>query len=201
MGQDSIKAKSYNNPVFQIKYQLNTFTKRRHPFIVTEIQIRDLYHRHSFAVFRRCRHLLKNDEEARDTMQEVFLKFIENPENFQGRSSMGTYFYAMATHLCFNRMRLRNIRGVDWQNDLINEIEMEMHRENTQADNEIENKQVIAALFSEEDEETMAIAMYHFVDGLRQGEIGTLMGLSRVSINQKLQRFRERARERVEELS
>ena len=52
---------------------------------------------------------------------------------------------------------------------------------------------VTAAILGEADGQTAQIALWHYVEGISQGEIAKLAGVSRVTVNQRLKRFREQA--------
>jgi RNA polymerase sigma-70 factor (ECF subfamily) len=161
---------------------------------LTPAAIQGLYQRHSFALFRRCRRLLRNADEAQDAMQEVFLRVLENPAQFQGRSSPFTYLFGVATHLCMNRLRNRTARDDRW----LESVCLALHDRPPDPADGIEARQLAAAILREADAETAAMAVYHFVDGLSQGEIADLVGLSRVSVNRRLQQFRAAALQRLE---
>jgi len=162
----------------------------------TRAQVEELYRRHAFAVFRRCRRLLRSEAEARDLAQEVFLKVVEKPESFEGRADAGTYLYSMATFLCLKRVRDSRARGEDWQKSVGEQWDAARL---PPVDQGLQARQVLSSILAETDEKTAEIAVYHFVDGLSQGEIADLIGLSRVTVNQRLQRFRERARQIAEQ--
>jgi RNA polymerase sigma-70 factor (ECF subfamily) len=161
---------------------------------LTPAAIQGLYERHSFALFRRCRRLLHDADEAQDAMQEVFLKVLENPAQFQGRSAVSTYLFGVATHLCLNRVRNRSARDERWQVSVAEAL----HERPPDVHDGVEARQLASAILAEEDAETAAMVVYHFVDGLTQGEIATLLGRSRVLVNQRLMRFRRAALARVE---
>ncbi len=160
---------------------------------MTPAAIQGLYERHSYALFRRCRRLLKDADEAQDAMQEAFLQVLEDPTRFQGRSSASTYLFGVATHLCLNRLRNRAARDDRWQASVADAL----HEQPRPADG-VEARQLAAAILAEADPETAAMAVYHFVDGLTQGEVAGLVGRSRVFVNQRLQQFRSAALRRAE---
>ncbi len=166
----------------------------RHITGLTRDTIGGLYQRHAYAVFRRCRQLLRDSDEAHDAMQEVFLRMLEDPSIFRGRSSPATFLFGVATRVCLNRNRNRSARGATWQANVARDWE---DRRPGAAD-AAEARLLAESILAETDEETAAIAVYHFVDGLPQGEIANLVGRSRVTVNQKLQRFRREARRRAE---
>ncbi len=156
--------------------------------------IQDLYRRHAYALFRRCQHLLRDPDEARDAMQESFLKLLEDPARFRGHSSHATFLFGVATNVCLNRLRNRAARGASWQAALARALE----GGHASAADVAEARDLAAAILAEADEATAAIAVFHFIDGLPQGEIAALVGRSRVTVNHVLRRFRECARRRAE---
>jgi RNA polymerase sigma-70 factor (ECF subfamily) len=161
---------------------------------LTPDAIESLYRTHAFAVLRRCRQLLRDDDEARDAMHEVFLRVLEEPGRFHGRSSAATFLFGVATHLCLNRLRNRAARDGAWREAVARSIV----DGRPGAGDAAEARQLAAALLAEADAETAAMALYHFVDGLSQGEVAGLVGRSRVTVNQRLRRFRAEARRRSE---
>jgi RNA polymerase sigma-70 factor (ECF subfamily) len=156
----------------------------------TREQIAQLYSEHGFGVLRRCRRLLGDDAEAKDMVQEVFVRALENPSAFQGRSAASTYLYGVATHLCLNRIRNRLARSEAWEAALAIGLKA---RAATEPSETLHCQQLVSLLLAEADETTAAIALYHWVDGLTQGEIAKLVGLSRVTVNQRLVRLRAEA--------
>jgi RNA polymerase sigma-70 factor, ECF subfamily len=161
---------------------------------VTPETIEGLYVRHAYGLFRRCRVLLRDDDEARDAMQETFLKILENPSQFRNLSSKATYLFGMATHLCLNRLRNRSARDEGWQASVAHSWQEASPR----LSEAVEARQLVRAVLAEADPVAAAMAYYHFVDGLSQAEIAKLVGKSRVTVNQTLQRFRREASLRVE---
>lgn len=127
-------------------------------------------------------------------MQETFLRVIEDPSRFERRSSPATFLFGVATHLCLNRLRNRAARGGAWLDGLTRSLEAP----GPSAGDAVEARQLATAILAETDEVTAAIALFHHVDGLPQGEVAALVGLSRVTVNQRLHRFKAQARLREE---
>lgn len=165
--------------------------------IGTPSELEEIYKRYSYLVFRRCRDLLGCESEASDAQQEVFLTLLERPEAFQGRSSLGTYLYSTATYVCLGRIRKRAVRDGDWHRRL--EEFMAFRGRGAAVDEEFEKRQIWLAVFREVDEESRAIALYYYRDGLTQKEIASLTQLSRLTVNQKLKRFIHTARKQMAE--
>jgi RNA polymerase sigma factor (sigma-70 family) len=146
--------------------------------------ITELYRRHAAVVFRRARQILGSDPDAHEVVQEVFLSLVERPEQFQGRSSMTTFLYAMSTHACLNRIRNQNNRsrlererwpgpGVDQDDGRLSpEQRLILHQAVRQMPDELANA-----------------AIYHFVDGLTHQEISQILGCSRRHVGDLIARI------------
>jgi RNA polymerase sigma-70 factor (ECF subfamily) len=160
---------------------------------VTPETIQGLYERYAYVLFRRCRQLLGEDDEARDVVQEVFLQVTEGKAFFEGRSSPATFLFGVATNLCLNRLRHRTVRDEIWEESVARSVA----GANAPPNQAVEARELARAILADADEETAAIALYHFVDGLSQGEIAKLVGKSRATVNQRIQRFRRQALERL----
>lgn len=159
-----------------------------------------LYRETRYAVFLRCRSLLRNDAEARDVTQEVYLHVLDHPDEFRGDSSATTYLYAIATNRSLSRIRARVVRDRDSWKESVATL---LRSASPSGDPEslASAREILSAALEDADEETTLILVYHFVDGLSQGEIAELLELSRVTVNQRIQRFREQARQKIEDRS
>lgn len=152
-----------------------------------------LYRKTRYAVFLRCRSLLRDDAEARDVTQEVYLYLLDHPNEFRGESAPTTYLYAIATNRSLSRLRARTVRDDRWRDAVAS-----LFRDAAPAgdpDAALAARQLLGKALEDTDDDTVLTLIYHFVDGLSQGEIAELLGVSRVTVNQRIQRFRERAKE------
>ncbi|MFZ5482572.1 MAG: RNA polymerase sigma factor, partial [Myxococcota bacterium] len=52
-----------------------------------------LYRRYGDLVYGRCRTLLRNEADAQDAVQEIFLKLHRYKDSFRGESSPSTWLY------------------------------------------------------------------------------------------------------------
>jgi len=59
-------------------------------------------------VYAACRHILRNEEEARDVAQEALLTGYRKLHGFRGESTLATWLYGIARMLCFNKVRRRS---------------------------------------------------------------------------------------------
>ncbi len=154
-------------------------------------EVEEAYRRYSYGVYRRCLQLLKDEAEAHDVSHEVFLQILSNPDAYRGAAAKSTYLYAIATHKCLNRVRHRSLRDGAWETAVGTHVPVP---ESDGAEQSTSAREILARVFSEADERTALIGLYFFVDGLSQTEIAGIVGLSRVTVNQHVQKLRARGK-------
>ncbi len=71
-----------------------------------------LYEAYAPMVYRRCVFLLKDDAEAKDMVQNVFLRVYERMDTLD-LSQPSSLLWNTATRLCLNRIRDKKRRGLD----------------------------------------------------------------------------------------
>lgn len=69
-----------------------------------------LFIKYAKDIFRYSFSILKNEDEAKDAVQEVFKKYVESKETFDGRCSHKTWLVIIARNYCFNRIRKRGFK-------------------------------------------------------------------------------------------
>jgi RNA polymerase sigma-70 factor, ECF subfamily len=74
----------------------------------------ELMNRHSQRVYRTLISILGNSEEARDAMQDTFLKAFQHLGDFEGRSKFSTWLVSIAGNTGIQRLRERkNVESLD----------------------------------------------------------------------------------------
>ena len=69
-----------------------------------------IYRDNSKYVYNVALGMLKNNAEAEDIMQNVFIKLFDNYNAFRGDSDIKTYLYRMTVNKCLDLFRLQKIR-------------------------------------------------------------------------------------------
>lgn len=65
---------------------------------------------HSGRMLSVCRRILRNDEDARDAVQEAFVSAFRGISNFEGTSQLGTWLHRIAVNASLMRLRSRKRR-------------------------------------------------------------------------------------------
>jgi RNA polymerase sigma-70 factor (ECF subfamily) len=153
-----------------------------------ELDVGALSRQYGAMVLRRCRQLLRNDEEALDACQDVFVRLIE-----QRRRLDATYpsslLYRIATNVCLNRIRDRGRRPETRDDELLHSIAC--------ADvpgRESEARMVLDWLFNRHPDSSRTIAVLHYVDGLTLEQVASEIGMSVSGVRWRLRKLRETVR-------
>ncbi|MFZ0452837.1 MAG: RNA polymerase sigma factor [Ignavibacteriaceae bacterium] len=83
------------------------------------ISVKELYEEYSEDIFRYSYSILKNYEEARDLVQEVFLRHFENEKSFKGGCSYKTWLFIIARNLCYSIRRRKSFNNDTIENYII----------------------------------------------------------------------------------
>lgn len=77
-----------------------------------ESAFEEVVSRYSRKVYGLCYRILRDQEEAQDMAQEVFVRVYEKRASFKGRSGLYTWIYRIATNMCLTHLKRRSIRTV-----------------------------------------------------------------------------------------
>jgi RNA polymerase sigma factor (sigma-70 family) len=72
---------------------------------IEKLSLSKLYDAYSADVYRYSFSILKDNEEAKDALQETFARYAESENSFKGECSQKTWLLIIARNYCFNRLR------------------------------------------------------------------------------------------------
>lgn len=144
------------------------------------VDIQSLYERYAPMVHRRCRALLRDEEEAVEAMQDVFVEVLRREERLEV-AAPSSFLYRTATNVCLNRIRSRKRRPQDADTELVERIASAP---------EAEERTLVAAVldrvFARELPNTREMAVMHLVDGMTLEEVSREVGLSVSGVRKRL---------------
>jgi RNA polymerase sigma-70 factor (ECF subfamily) len=138
------------------------------------------------AVYRRCLRLLRDREAAKDATQEVFVKLVRDMTRLEDPDVALPWLYRVATNHCLNVLRNSGRRG----EEPMGELELSAGAGPSPTD-----RHLAASVLSRFDEGTQAVAVGVLVDGMGHEELAGVLGISRKTVERRLARFLEGARE------
>lgn len=141
----------------------------------------ELYERHAAGVYARCRYLLRDDEAARDALQDVFVRVLRALPEFREAASPSTWILRIATNHCLNARRSER---ASWRMELVRLAEGRKQESETP-----DRRELVRALLAAASEEAQEIAVLYFVDELTQAEIAEVSGRSLPTVRKRLREF------------
>ncbi|MFO0757970.1 MAG: RNA polymerase sigma factor [Byssovorax sp.] len=131
-------------------------------------------------VYARALRLLKNPSDAEEATQEVFVRVLRSISGFEQESEIGTWLYRITTNYCLNLIRDQRRRA-----ELDGEREIEPAPPLPSDELCLLRRLLVAA-----DEQQARAALYVHLDGLSHDEAARLLGVSRRTVGNLLERFR-----------
>lgn len=173
---------------------------------------RVLVERHQGRAYRLALRVLRDEEQARDAVQEAFLKAYVNLSRFQGRSSFYTWLYRLVMNLCLDmKRRDRSVHRVETPepDDLerVAMIESETsddgwheHRESPEeALGRTELRGAVAKAIAELPDGARETLMLREVEGLSYAEIARALEIPKGTVMSRLHYARRRVQELLRE--
>lgn len=149
----------------------------------------ELYRKYGPVVLRRVRRFYRDPEEAREVLQEVFMRVADKLDTFQGQSSPSTWLYQVATRHCINRLRDDARRR-----ELLDQHGLSLDWGNPVTPAGQEHHAVLSALWRSANPDLMEIGIYYHLDGMTHDEIARVVGCSRRTVGNRLLELQTLAR-------
>jgi RNA polymerase sigma-70 factor (ECF subfamily) len=152
--------------------------------------ITSLYARYRDFVLRICLRYVKNQEEAEDLTQEIFLKAGSAWQGFEGQSQPSTWLYRIAANRCLDYLRWKKR-----QRDLMESYSADLDCGGDEEDGCSGMRAILDRLRDEMDVLDGQILYLRFEMGLTHHAIADICGISRVAITKRLAKIQARATE------
>jgi len=162
---------------------------------VRDIDVEALSRRYGPMVLRRCRRLLRDEDEALDACQDVFVRVIEHRARLEARYP-SSLLYRMATNVCLNRLRDSRREPVTRDEAVLAEIARA-----EEPGGASEARLLLARLFGRHPESTRTMAVLHYVDGLTLEEVAAETEMSVSGVRKRLRTLRTTLTEMIDDQS
>ncbi len=151
-------------------------------------EIESLYVQFGPMVIRRCRALLRDESDALEASQEVFVKIIERADTLDLSSSPSSLLYRIATNHCLNRIRAQHKRSSPSteHNLVLHAIAHHTPEDQTVA----ENRSSLRHLFRRQSDSTRYIAVLYWVEQMTLEEVAHEVKMSVSGVRKRLRQLR-----------
>lgn len=80
-----------------------------------ENNVKELFNRYSTDILNYSMSLLKDSDDAKDALQEVFVRFINSQNTFRGECSYKTYLLVITRNYCYKKLngKAANVIPID----------------------------------------------------------------------------------------
>jgi RNA polymerase sigma-70 factor (ECF subfamily) len=127
-----------------------------------------LFEKYQVPLYSICYRFSRNEADARDLTQDIFIKVYANLKKFHEKSKFFTWLYRIAVNTCISFKRKTKPRLIDYQ----------PHQETVTMDERVRMKIAIDdALGQLPERQRMSFILHHY-DGYTFDEIGDIMGIS-----------------------
>lgn len=148
------------------------------------LDVDGLIRRYGPMVLRRCRQLLKDEDEAMDVYQDVFVRILERRDRLDA-SHPSSLLYITATNLCLNRIRDRGRHAVPTEDEQLERIAAA-----EAAGARSDARLTLDRLFRRHPASSRTIAVLHYLDGLTLEQVASEVGLSVSGVRKRLRSLR-----------
>lgn len=142
----------------------------------------ELFERYHGVVYRRCLALLRNDADAAEAVQEVFVAAIAGFGRFRLHAAPLTWLYAIATRHCLKQLRSRSTRA----------LKHALFVDGDAVEVELGDRADLEKALEDLSLEELSLVAHAFRDGLTHDEIAELTRQSRKTVGKKLKRLTEK---------
>ncbi len=77
-----------------------------------------LYRKYAGKVYGKCLSILRNEDEAKDAVQDIFVKIMLNLGNFGEKSQFSTWIYSITYNFCIDLIRKRKKEKTLFSDDI-----------------------------------------------------------------------------------
>jgi RNA polymerase sigma-70 factor (ECF subfamily) len=143
--------------------------------------------------------VLRDEEQARDAVQDVFLKVYGSLDRFEGRSSFYTWLYRLVMNRCLDlKRRDRSERHVEWDEEQATQTEELPSAHHFAGPGEqlerAELRALVARAIDALPEDARRTIQLREIDGLSYAEIAASLGVPKGTVMSRLHYARRRLR-------
>jgi RNA polymerase sigma-70 factor (ECF subfamily) len=155
----------------------------------------------SHRIFRYANRLLKNEHDAEDVVQEIWLKLWDKRDQLGNIKSMEAFAYRMTRNLCLDKIKRMKPTYFDDREEGSYRYDEADHRPDPQSRLELKDtvervNQIIGHL----PEQQQSLLQMRDVEGLEYEEIADITGLEINAIRVTISRARKKVRETIQKV-
>jgi len=154
-----------------------------------------LYDRYATLVYNKCMGFAKDEDEAKDLTQDVFLKLFVKLASFKGKSKFSTWLYAFTYNHCVNYVTRNTAKKIEKQSVDYTDVEnIESLYEDDEDDSsflamKVDKLKIALELISPEEK---MILLLKYQDFLTIKEIEDVLEIGQSAVKMRIKRAKDR---------
>ena len=177
-------------------------TKSKNGDILAFEQLLSLYEKKAYNIAFR---MMRNEEDAKDAVQEAFIKVFKSMKSFREESSFSTWLYRIVTNVCLDELRKRKKYA-----SVSLEFEIESDRGTTHIElgkDEVtpedlyerqEKKELVLDTINSLKEDYKTVVILRDIQGFSYEEIATILSCSLGTIKSRINRARNVLKDKLQ---
>ncbi|RKE95137.1 RNA polymerase sigma factor [Ichthyenterobacterium magnum] len=150
-----------------------------------------LYDRYATVVYNKCYGFAKDEHEAKDLTQDVFLKLFVKLASFKERSKFSTWLYAFTYNHCVNYVTRNTAKKIERQSVDYRDIEDVSEEKEDYSFHQMKVEKLKEAMDLISPQEKM-ILLLKYQDYLSIKEIESVLGIGESAVKMRLKRAKDR---------
>jgi RNA polymerase sigma-70 factor, ECF subfamily len=157
--------------------------------------------RHQAAVYRFGAKMCRDEEDAKDVLQETLIAAVRSIPEFRGTSAISTWLYAIARSFCIKKRRTgkfapEHLESLDAQSERVAQVaDARRTPEEDAAGRQLQS--ALEAAIAELEPMYREVLVLRDVEGLSAAEVAEITGASVDAVKSRLHRARTSVRERI----
>jgi RNA polymerase sigma factor (sigma-70 family) len=164
-----------------------------------EVYFSQLYRKYANKVYGKCLSILKNDDEARDAVQDIFVKIMLNMSGFGEKSQFSTWIYSITYNYCIDMIRKRKKEKTLFSDEIENASDVADEEVPDEYLMEMDIKQLKIVL-EKLPAGDRAVLLMKYQDEMSIRDIADGMDKTESAIKMKIKRAKHKAQEIFEDL-
>ena len=133
-----------------------------------------VYRAHAPAIYALCRRMLGNELEARDMVQDVFVRAWERLASFRGESALRTWLHRLGVNVMLEHLRAARRDALRFADDAAGEVPAAGGAPDRRIDARID----LAAALERLPNGSKVVLVLHDIEGYSHAEIAAMTGIA-----------------------
>lgn len=148
----------------------------------TDKDLEECFEKYYEMLYRTAVIMLCNEHEARDAVQDTFVKYLERKKDFSDEEHKKAWLLRVNINICKNILRFHRMHPTVEYEQVVLQYEPD------------DDKGILEALFMLK-KKSKEVLILHYIEGYTNTEIATILGVSENAVKKRMERARKELKE------